>query len=152
MGAIERRCCASGGGACWDWLKIRAGIPAITLSTQEQFIPQMVNLEAIGGVSFHKGCYPGQEIVARTQYLGKIKRRMYLANIRSVRPVAAGDELFSADMAEQSSGMVVNAAPAPDGGFDVLAVIQTSSVGAGEIYWKTLDGPALKIMPLPYSV
>lgn len=140
------------GAPCWDWLEIRAGIPAITPSTQEQFIPQMVNLEAIGGVSFHKGCYPGQEIVARTQYLGKIKRRMYLANIQSAKPVAAGDELFSADMAEQSSGMVVNAAPAPDGGFDVLAVIQTSSVEAGKIYWKTLDGPTLEIMPLPYSV
>ncbi|MEO7320373.1 MAG: folate-binding protein, partial [Nitrosospira sp.] len=62
------------GAACWDWLEIKAGIPVITAVTQEQFVPQMVNLEAIGGVSFQKGCYPGQEIVARAQYLGKIKR------------------------------------------------------------------------------
>jgi folate-binding protein YgfZ len=70
------------GASCWDWLEIKAGIPVITPATQEQFVPQMTNLEAIGGVSFQKGCYPGQEIVARSQYLGKIKRRMYLANIR----------------------------------------------------------------------
>jgi folate-binding protein YgfZ len=138
------------GAPCWNWLEIKAGIPVITPATQEQFIPQMVNLEAIGGVSFQKGCYPGQEIVARTQYLGKVKRRMYLANIQSAKPVAAGDELFSADMTEQSSGMVVNAAPSPDGGFDVLAVIQISSVEAGKIHWQALDGPTLEIMPLPY--
>ncbi len=70
------------GAPCWDWLEIKAGIPVITPATQEQFIPQMANLEAIGGVSFQKGCYPGQEIVSRTQYLGKIKRRMYLANVQ----------------------------------------------------------------------
>lgn len=140
------------GAACWDWLEIKAGIPVITLATQEQFVPQMANLEAIGGVSFQKGCYPGQEIVARTQYLGKLKRRMFLAHIQSVTPVSAGDELFSADMAEQSSGMVVNAAPSPDGGYDLLAVMQISSIEAGNIHWKTLDGPALEILPLPYSL
>ncbi|MDQ3185472.1 MAG: folate-binding protein YgfZ [Pseudomonadota bacterium] len=149
------------GAACWDWLEIKAGIPVITAATQEQFVPQMVNLDAIGGVSFHKGCYPGQEIVARTEYLGKIKRRMVLANIGPHAsgaisplpvPVTAGDELFSTDMGEQSSGMIVNAAPAPEGGFDALAVVQTSSIEAGKIYWKSLDGPPLAIMPLPYPV
>ncbi len=140
------------GAPCWNWLEIKAGIPVITPATQEQFIPQMANLEAIGGVSFQKGCYPGQEIVARTQYLGKVKRRMYLANIQSLNPVAAGDELFSTDMTGQSSGMVVNAAPSPDGGFDVLAVIQISSVETGKIHWKELDGPTLEIVPLPYSL
>ena len=152
------------GASCWDWLEIKAGIPVITAATQEQFVPQMVNLEAIGGVSFQKGCYPGQEIVARAQYLGKIKRRMFLANIqpppelsaippaRSFVPVAAGDELFSTDMGEQSSGMVVNAASAPEGGFDVLAVIQTSSIETGKIYWGSPGGPPLEIMPLPYLV
>ncbi|SOD42041.1 CAF17-like 4Fe-4S cluster assembly/insertion protein YgfZ [Nitrosovibrio sp. Nv4] len=143
------------GAPCWDWLEIKAGIPLITPATQEQFVPQMANLDAIGGISFQKGCYPGQEIVSRTQYLGKIKRRMYLANIKPTGPeipIEAGDELFSADMGEQSSGMVVNAAASPDGGYDVLAVVQISSVGAGKIYWKSLNGPALEIMPLPYKV
>ena len=137
---------------CWSWLDIKAGIPVIMTATQEQFIPQMVNLQSIGGVSFQKGCYPGQEIVARTQYLGKIKRHMYLASIRSSIPVSAGDELFSADMADQSSGMVVNAAPSPEGGFDLMAVIQTSSAEAGLIHWQSLEGPTLEMMPLPYSV
>ena len=143
------------GASCWDWLEIKAGIPVIMPATQEQFIPQMVNLDAIGGISFQKGCYPGQEIVARTHYLGKVKRRMYLANIQPEAPetvIEAGDELFSDDMGEQSSGMVVNAAVSPDGGADLLAVAQTSSVEAGEIRWKSLDGPVLKIMPLPYAV
>lgn len=142
------------GAYCWDWLDIKAGIPVITLPTQEQFVPQMANVDIIGGISFHKGCYPGQEIVARTQYLGKIKRRMVLANIKPPpeTTIQAGDELFSADMGEQSNGMIVNAAPAPDGGFDVLAVIQTSSIEAGKIQWMSLDGPALEIMPLPYLV
>ena len=141
------------GASCWDWLEIRAGIPVIMPATQEQFVPQMANLDAIGGISFQKGCYPGQEIVARTQYLGKIKRRMYLANVQPTQEtlIEAGDELFSADMGEQSSGMVVNAAVSPDGGIDLLAVVQTSSVEAGQVHWKSLDGPPLKIMPLPYS-
>lgn len=142
------------GASCWDWLQIKAGIPVIMPDTQEQFVPQMANLDAIGGISFQKGCYPGQEIVARSQYLGKIKRRMYLANIRPLEPetpVKAGDELFSANMGEQSIGMVVNATASPEGGFDALAVIQTSSIEAGKVHWKALDGPALEIMPLPYS-
>jgi folate-binding protein YgfZ len=142
------------GASVWDWLQIKAGIPIILPATQEQFIPQMANLDAIGGISFQKGCYPGQEIVARTQYLGKIKRRMYLANIEpatSESPVKAGDELFGADMGEQSIGMVVNATASPYGGVDMLAVIQASSVEGGKVRWKTLDGPVLEIMPLPYS-
>ena len=113
------------GSTCWDWLTIQAGIPVILPATQEQFVAQMVNFAELGGVNFKKGCYPGQEIVARMQYLGKLKRQMYQAHINSV--VLAGDELFSTDMAGQASGMVVNAAPAPDGGFDLLAVIQISS-------------------------
>ena len=71
--------------------------PVITPGTQEQFVAQMANLELIGGVSFKKGCYPGQEIVARMQYLGKLKRRMYLAHVAG--NVNAGDELYSAEMA-----------------------------------------------------
>lgn len=138
------------GTICWDWLEIRAGIPVILPITQEQFIPQMVNLDVTGGVGFQKGCYPGQEIIARTQYLGKLKRRMYLVNIASTKPVMAGDQLFSTELPEQSCGMIVNATPSPEGGFDALAVIQTNIVGAGKIFWKNLEGPALQILSLPY--
>jgi len=82
------------GSSCWDWLNIRSGIPVILPQTQEQFVAQMVNLELLGGVNFNKGCYPGQEIVARMQYLGKLKRRMYLAHLSGSGAPQAGDELF----------------------------------------------------------
>ena len=140
------------GSACWDWLNIRAGIRVLLPQTQEQFVPQMANFELIGGVSFKKGCYPGQEIVARMQYLGKLKRRMYLAHLDSSEVPQPGDELFSADMEVQPSGMIVNAAPAPNGGCDVLAVVQTSSRETQTVHWKTLQGAALQFLPLPYQL
>jgi hypothetical protein len=136
----------------WEWLDIRAGIPWITPATQEAFVPQMVNLDLIGGVSFAKGCYPGQEIVARMHYRGQVKQRTHLVHIATQAAPEAGDKLYGADMGGQSSGTIVNAAPAPDGGYDALAAIQTSSVEAGEVRWKAPDGPALEFLPLPYDV
>ena len=112
----------------------------------------MANFELIGGVNFKKGCYPGQEIVARMQYLGKLKRRMYLAHIDSGTAPQPGDELFSADMEGQASGMIANAAPAPGGGYDALAVIQTSSRESQTVHWKSLQGEALQFLPLPYPL
>jgi folate-binding protein YgfZ len=139
------------GTAVWDWLRLANGIPMITAATQEEFVPQMVNWEVLGGVSFQKGCYPGQEIVARTQYLGKLKRRMYLAHVDGNDAPTAGDNLYTPDMEGQSSGMVVNAAPAPDGGFDLLAVAQIESVAANQpIHWKAVDGPVLSLKAQPY--
>lgn len=140
------------GASCWDWLDIQSGIPMILPETQEEFLPQMVNLDAIGGVSFKKGCYPGQEIVARTQYLGKLKRRMFLAHLSTNEAVKVGDELYSIDMNDQSSGKIVNAVPSPSGGFDVLAVIQQSSVDTHQIHWQSLNGPILEIKLLSYSL
>jgi len=140
------------GSVCWGWLNIRAGIPVILPQTQEQFVPQMVNFELLGGVNFKKGCYPGQEIVARMQYLGKLKRRMYLAHIDCSETPQPGDELFSADMEGQASGMIANASPAPGGGYDVLAVVQSSSREAQTVRWKSLQGEALQFLPLPYPL
>ena len=146
------------GSICWDWLSIRSGIPVILPSTQEQFVAQMVNFELIGGVNFNKGCYPGQEIVARMQYLGKLKRRMYLAHLdypvypEGHKPPQAGDELYSADMGDQASGMIVNAAPAPGGGYDLLASVQISSKETQKVLWKSLQGLELMFMPLPYPL
>jgi folate-binding protein YgfZ len=141
------------GTAVWDWLRLSNGIPMITAATQEEFVPQMVNWEVLGGVSFQKGCYPGQEIVARTQYLGKLKRRMYLAHVDGNDAPAAGDNLYTPDMEGQASGMVVNAAPAPGGGFDLLAVAQIESVAANQpVRWKAADGPALALKALPYAL
>lgn len=140
------------GSGVWNWLEIRSGVPVVLAKTQEQFVPQMANLELIGGVSFQKGCYPGQEIVARTQHLGRLKRRMYLAHLAAERAPAPGDELFSADLEGQASGMIANSAPSPDGGYDVLAVIQISSAQGHAIHWKSPQGAALELMPLPYTL
>lgn len=140
------------GTEVWRWLDIRAGIPQITARTQEEFVPQMANFELIGGVSFQKGCYPGQEIVARTQYLGKLKRRMYLAHLAQDAAPEAGTHLYSADMAEQSCGMVVNSAQAPDGGHDLLAVIQMSSADGKDVHVGSLNGPSLEFRALPYAL
>lgn len=146
------------GSVCWDWLNIRSGIPFVLPQTQEQFVPQMANFELIGGVNFKKGCYPGQEIVARMQYLGKPKRRMYLAHVDTPADTGgsekpqAGDELFSADMEGQASGMIVNAAPAPAGGYDVLAVVHNSSRETQTVHWKSLQGAALQFLQLPYPL
>lgn len=138
------------GGACWEWLEIRNGIPLITPATQEQFVPQMANMELIGAVNFQKGCYPGQEIVARTQYLGQLKRRMVLAHVAGDVMPQPGDELFGSAADGQASGMVVNARAAPDGGYDLLAVMQTA--GIATVHFKSADGPTLSILPLPYPV
>lgn len=140
------------GANCWNWLEIRAGIPNILPETQEMFLPQMINLDAIGGVSFKKGCYPGQEIVARTQYLGKLKRRMRLVHIATTETIAAGDALYSMDMNDQLSGNIVNAEPSPHGGFDALAVVQLSSIDANEIHCLSTQGPVLEFQSLPYSL
>ena len=136
----------------WEWLDIRAGVPVITPATQEEFVPQMVNLDLIGGVSFEKGCYPGQEIVARMHFRGTLKQRMVLAHFQSDEKPAPGDKLYSADFGDQACGAVVNAAPSPDGSHDVLASIQISATEKGDVRWKAPEGPALKLLPLPYSV
>lgn len=149
--ALSKQCMPVGSG-CWEWLAIQAGIPMVTSGTQEQFVPQMANLELIGGVSFTKGCFPGQEIVARSQYLGKVKRRMYLVRIQSDTAPQPGDLLYGQGPAEQSGGMIVNAQPSPQGGYDALAVILNASLESGKVSWKTQDGPPLQVLSLPYSV
>lgn len=134
----------------WQWLEIRAGVPTIVGATQEHFVPQMVNFDLTNSVNFQKGCYTGQEIVARTQYLGKLKRRMYL--VHADVAMSAGDEIFSPDMEGQATGMVVNAQPAPTGGWDALAVMQISSVATQSMHVKSPDGAVLSLQDLPYAV
>ncbi len=140
------------GASAWSWLDIRAGVPWVTAATQDQFVPQMINLELIGGVSFQKGCYTGQEIVARTQYLGKLKRRMYLAHIPVADPPAPGTAIYSDDLGDQASGMVVNAQASPLGGVDMLAVAQVASVESSRVHVASLDGQVLACLPLPYAL
>ncbi|MDP3440576.1 MAG: folate-binding protein, partial [Azonexus sp.] len=124
----------------WRWLDIQAGFPLITLATKEEFVPQMADFEKIGGVSFHKGCYPGQEIVARTQYLGKVKRHLY--RLRSEHALKAGDSLHSPDNPDQACGMVMTAAPSPAGGYEALAVVQSNF--STNVHLGALDGPKIE--------
>jgi len=134
----------------WRWLDIRRGLPLVTAATQDQLVPQMANLELIGGVSFDKGCYTGQEIVARSQYLGKLKRRMFPANVAA--PARAGDALYSDDLGAQASGTVVNAEASPEGGYDLLAVVRADSRERSKVHLNAPDGPVLRFLPPPYAV
>ncbi len=139
------------GAECWEWLEIGAGIPDVTPGTSETFVPQMVNLDSLNGISFKKGCYTGQEIVARTHYLGKVKRRTLLARIDGDKAPRPADPVFGSDTAE-AVGQVVRAAAAPSGGYDLLAEIRAESAAAGTLRWGTPDGPALNLLTLPYAV
>jgi folate-binding protein YgfZ len=147
---------APAGADWWDWTEVRAGVPVVVPDTRDQFVPQMANLDLIGGVSFDKGCYTGQEIVARTQYLGRLKRRMYLAHVDIAAdtdaPPRPGDPAFDDRIPGQACGMLSGAAPAPGGGFDVLVVMQTASRDSPAVRWKSVDGPALRFLPMPYAV
>jgi folate-binding protein YgfZ len=132
----------------WDLALIQAGIPVITTPTQDAFVPQMANFELVGGVSFKKGCYPGQEIVARTQYRGILKRRMALAH--SAAKPAPGQSVYSAAFGDQAAGMVVNAARASDGeGFDLLVVAQLESLREGRLHLESPQGPAIDVVSHP---
>ena len=134
------------------WLlgQVRAGIGQVMAQTRELFIPQMLNLQAVGGVSFKKGCYTGQEIVARMQYLGKIKRRLYrLALDASVLP-EPGTPLFAPSHASSIGEVVIAARSAT--GMELLAVLQAEAAEAGDIHLATLEGPALHLLDLPYSL
>ena len=132
------------GQSTWDQISIANGIPSLAAATQDQFVPQMLNLELIGGVSFTKGCYPGQEIVARSQHLGQVKRR--LARFASAEPARAGDPVLAAG---QRVGTVVNAALSARAGWELLAVVQ---IDAGATLRLRTDGPTLQPLPLPYAL
>jgi hypothetical protein len=140
------------GLAAWRLTEIAAGQPRIVAATQEAFVPQMVNYElaGVGGVSFQKGCYPGQEIVARTQYIGKVKRRMYRARLDAAFP--PGTDVFTPESAGQHCGALVSVAPSPEGGYESLLVVQSSGMEAGEVHVGSPDGPRVSFLPLPYAI
>ena len=135
-----------------DWLlgQIRAGIGQVMEPTRELFIPQMINLQAVGGVSFKKGCYTGQEIVARMQYLGKLKRRLYRLALPAGELPAPGTPLFSPTHGS-AIGEVVLAAQATDQ-VELLAVLQAEAVEDGNLHLGTLEGPGLHLLDLPYEL
>jgi hypothetical protein len=123
----------------------------ITAATQDAFVAQTANWDVLEGVDFQKGCYTGQEIIARTQYLGRLKERAFLFHIdRS--GVQTGERIFSEAFAGQPCGTVVNAAAAPGGGTDLLAVVQVAAAERGDARLGAPDGPALAPLPLPYAI
>jgi len=139
--------------AVWDWLDIRAGEPRITQPVVEQFVPQMVNFDVLGAVNFRKGCYPGQEVVARSQYRGTIKRRTSLANVAGeLETVRPGAELFHSDDPGQPCGMIVNAASAQEGGVDLLVEIKLAALDNGTVHLGAANGPTLRFIALPYGL
>jgi len=139
------------GASAWRLLDIRAGIPLVVRETQEQFVPQMINFEVIGGVNFRKGCYPGQEIVARSQYLGKLKRRMLPAVVQA-SGVLPGAEVYASTDPEQPCGQVVNAETSGDQ-THCLVELKTAVLDQGaEIRLGSASGPVLQIGSLPYAL
>jgi folate-binding protein YgfZ len=142
----------------WNDLEVLSAIPRIVQITQEQFVPQMVNFESVAGVDFKKGCYPGQEIVARSQYRGVIKRRLSLAHLMidqlkggSFEP---GTELFHAEDPRQPAGMVVLSAQSVfhQGRIDLQIECKSEVLELGEIRLGSIHGPVLKLDSLPYPL
>ena len=137
--------------ARWRLADIRAGVPRITAPTQDRFVPQMVNLEALGGVDFRKGCFPGQEVVARSQYLGKLKRRMALASIAETRVPQPATDVWSVED-NGPVGLVVNAELGTDGRVWLLVEIPLPLFDSHALRIAQGDGPVLKIESLPYEL
>ncbi|MGE4243043.1 YgfZ/GcvT domain-containing protein [Ramlibacter sp.] len=132
------------------WLRgeVRSGVATLTAPIVEAFVPQMLNYESVGGVNFKKGCYPGQEVVARSQFRGTLKRRAYLAH--SEAPLHVGQEVFHESDAAQPAGIVAQAAASEDGGFDAIVSLQVAAAQGGALAAGAADGGRIELLPLPY--
>jgi len=141
------------GAGPWSVLDIQAGIPTIYPETSEAFVPQMINMHIINGISFQKGCYTGQEIVARMQYLGKLKRQMYRIYIKTNDEVKTGDTLYSGESTSgQGTGTIVDAqADVVEGGVEALAVVNISDAEKGKLQLHDENGPEIELRELPYA-
>lgn len=136
--------------AGWQYLEARSGVVRIVLATQERFVPQMVNLELVGGVNFQKGCYPGQEVVARSQYRGTAKRRAQV--LTSAAALAPGQEVFHSDDPAQPAGLVALAGQHPDGQHAALVELKLSALHGGSLHLGSAEGPPLQAAVLPYEL
>jgi folate-binding protein YgfZ len=136
--------------ALWLWSEVRSGVATISAPVVEAFVPQMLNYESVGGVNFKKGCYPGQEVVARSQFRGTLKRRAYLAHSGSA--LQAGQEIFHESDPEQPCGLVAQAAAAPQGGWDAIVSIQIAAAAGGALTVGGPQGPAVSVQPPPYPL
>jgi folate-binding protein YgfZ len=136
--------------ADWRWLEVRSGVVTIEAATVDKFVPQMVNFELVGGVDFQKGCYPGQEVVARSQYRGTTKRRTFLFEGEAL--AVPGQDVFLPGAQGEPAGTVANAAASPAGGGSALIELRLAALGDGELRLGSADGPALHRAALPYPV
>ncbi|MGV0960384.1 MAG: YgfZ/GcvT domain-containing protein [Limnohabitans sp.] len=135
----------------WQWTEVMSGVTLISQAVYDAFVPQMLNYESVGGVNFKKGCYPGQEVVARSQFRGTLKRRAY--RVHADAPLLSGQEVFHSSDPEQPCGLVAAAAPCPTGGFDAIVSMQTSADTApGQLSAISATGPHLTRLPLPYPL
>jgi hypothetical protein len=134
----------------WIWGEVRSGVATLSQPVFEAFVPQMLNYESVGGVNFKKGCYPGQEVVARSQFRGTLKRRAML--VHSATALASGQEIFHNEDASQPVGLVVQAAANPDGGWDAIVSLQLSALTAGSLHLESATGALLELLPLPYEL
>ena len=134
----------------WNLLTIRAAIPEIVSETVEAFVPQMVNLQAINSLSFTKGCYPGQEVVARMHYLGKLKRRLFIGSTKSDSLPTSGEPIMTSDESEQKVGQIVTASWSKDKNIEFLAVLQIEKAEKERLHIGSSTGPTIKLIDLPY--
>jgi folate-binding protein YgfZ len=133
----------------WQVGEVMSGIAWVELATFEAFVPQMLNYESVDGVNFKKGCYPGQEVVARSQFRGTLKRRAFI--VQSAAPMTAGQEVFSSLDASQPCGLVAQAAK--DGDTHVAVVeLQLSATENSSLHLGAADGSVLSLLPLPYAL
>ncbi len=136
----------------WRLADIRSGIPQVYAQTAEAFIPQMINLDLVDGLSFTKGCYPGQEIVARLRYRGKAKQRMLAGTVSGVENLAPGAPVYAEQRGDQKAGVVVDAVKTGDGEYTLSATAPANLAEAGTLLVGSASGSALIRIPLPYSV
>ncbi len=136
--------------AAWQWLEVHSGVARICAATAEQFVPQMINFELVGGVNFQKGCYPGQEVVARSQYRGTLKRRGVL--VSSAQPLQPGQEVFHSADPGQPAGMVVLAGALSDSEHAALIELKLAALDGGTLHLGAADGPLLQVGELPYAI
>ena len=138
----------------WAWLEVMSGIATVTAAMADSLVPQMLNYESVDGVSFKKGCYPGQEVVARSQFRGAVKRRTYLLQSRS--PLHIGQEVYAANLGDQPCGVIVQAAAQPHTtplAYNGLACLQVAAVvNAQPLGLALANGQALQLLPLPYRL
>ncbi len=134
----------------WMLGEVQAGVATVSAAVAEAFVPQMLNYESVGGVNFKKGCYPGQEVVARSQFRGVLKRRAMLAH--GDEEMVAGQQVFSLQDADQPCATVVQAAPCPDGGWDAIVSGQVGALQSGSLQLGSASGPAVQVRAMPYPL